>query len=267
MIELLDLIKMVKKGVTASERKDQLRYETDKEGNIWLDPTGERKKRDLAFLKRYAMDPKGIVGLKPGVSLFWNDVQIIDAIMAAEKAKGYILTPQEKKKRGQQPSGTPDKAKQEALVGTVRTIRRINSGPAAAAAAPATPAKAAPAKAGGARVRGPATNKKFNPATESAPADLPAVAAPAFDMEEFIKKVDEIISARVQEAVATIVEELKAVPQNTSDALVDDLTLLHDSVALMLDKNDQLLTAGDPPMTIRDLASSEGEAEGDQGNG
>lgn len=154
-------------------------------------------------------------------------------------------------------------------MGTVRTIRRINSGPAAAApaAAPATPAKAAPAKAGGARVRGPATNKKFTPAAESAPADLPAVAAPAFDMEEFIKKVDEIISARVQEAVATIVEELKAVPQNTSDALVDDLTLLHDSVALMLDKNDQLLTAGDPPMTIRDLASSDGEAEGDQGNG
>lgn len=187
-------IQVLKRGVTYKEREDQLRYETLDDGELQLTEKGEKIPRSQFDLRRYITDKEGPVGLDARIisNKDWNTKKLVDTILAAEKEKGWLLTPDAK--RALAGNVAQKKGRPMANVSVVKTktvqIRGGGAPAAQAAAAPATAARATvavrrpgatsatPAKARTAAepagvAKSPATARRVNRQPSPPPEELP----------------------------------------------------------------------------------------------
>lgn len=248
-VEIPDFREMLKKGVTHKEREQQLKYETDKNGNFVLDPKGEKIPRMSYGLRSYATS--NAIGLDSRTIVFWSPPEIIKVVMDKEKELGLILTPSEKKKMAV--NNEPSKEKTMPVSVPKRVMFRT---PRAAQAPQDAPQEApqeetpAPAKARGGAAkttagvqRAPATAKKAVPVVEESGGGGGGGGLTA-----------EAIQSAVEKAVAKAMggfkdEVLKAITEaaeNTYKEVAFDLTIAHDLVRAEVDQSPDGCLIGNP---------------------
>lgn len=91
MTEVPDFIGMIRPGMTPTERTEQLKYETDDNGNVFIDPDlkGPRIRSSFA-IRKYAMDPDGPAKLPKAMATFLKPDELIKLLLKAEKDAGWI---------------------------------------------------------------------------------------------------------------------------------------------------------------------------------
>ena len=181
MHETPDFASMLREGMTASEREEQLRYETDSKGRPLLDEKDAKIPRSAFPLRKYAADPGGPVQKPNRTVMFWSQDQLIDAILKAEAAAGLIQGKVTKRKAAA-PAAAPAR-KEEPMAEVKRTIalrRPVTTQKSAEEEAPAeTPAasKVSTPATGKRKVVTKASNGSAVPS--KANDEAPAAAAPA----------------------------------------------------------------------------------------
>lgn len=281
--DIPDFKRMLEKGVTHREREDQLKYETDADGNLVLDPEGSKIPRTTLSLRKYVINATGSVKLSPDVVLTWSPKDLIDHILSHEKEEGMILTPQEKKKLAN--SQTKEKkdmgtvSLNTAKMSIVRPANRagvVAKAPVqeeAPAEAPAQEESKVPAKARATRMPktgpisgGPKRVKEAapeEPQTDENGEMLQGEENPMASEEVYmhllsllLPKIEEIVERVVVEKVNAAAESLSA---TVSSGLIEqkkeveiNLTILHD---LLVPEEQGLLQTG---KTIRDMVKAEG---------
>lgn len=107
---------MLFEGITIEQRDEQLRYQTDEEGQIVVDEVCGRIPRGSFALRKYALGPDTPIDDVPGdVLRFWKTDQLVQALLKAEFDKGLLV------RGGKQPKTT--KAAKKAEVAEKETER------------------------------------------------------------------------------------------------------------------------------------------------
>ena len=132
MIEVPDFAGMIIEGMTVEERIDQLMFETDDDGNLIEDETGNKIPRGELSVRKYASDPEGPVG-SPGCHTLGHDDfnRVLDELIKAER-KLYGLTGRKaskKKKKAAAKKVTEEKETTKMAVKPRITLRKRGGGP------------------------------------------------------------------------------------------------------------------------------------------
>jgi len=235
-------------GMTVSERRQQLEFQTDDDGNVILEIDKEGTefplRRESYQLKAWATLPEpegGEIGLPLKVAWLWQAEPLIKHILDFEVEQGLIVKDQ-KESKGKPKDKTTGKAEVTAAPpstdrenqsmattpGRPVRVARTTSPKTASAPAPGKPRtagkpagkttgkSAAPPAAGG-RVARP-------PRRPGAPASIPAgeaqSSAPAFDMTECKTMVTQVVRAENE----ALLNEIRAI----AATLMDGVTIFYD---------------------------------------
>lgn len=239
-----DFRAMVREGMTVADRAEQLRYETDAEGNVLEGEEGQKTIRSAFPLRKYASDPSGPVAKPNRTVMFMPPDQLIDVIVKAEVEAGLVVKLTGTKKTKQ---ATPSKAlaerkdEEQPMAETKRiTLRKPVSGGATASggggktvaapangggkvASPATGKKRAVAGGGGAVAKTETNGKPASTVPAKAQGEGKAAAAPSGDVTKalapILKKLDGI-----EKKLDEVVSGLEAVQAKNTEGI----TILHD---------------------------------------
>jgi hypothetical protein len=235
MSESIDLASIARPNMSRQEREEQLLYETEDDGSIKVDETGEKIPRRALYLKRYAVNQ---LGLQNDQATFWNVKKLVQQIMKTEAESGMIAD-KKAMKQAQRAEEEPMENK-----GNVTVVKRVIkpsgmvSAPKPTVAQPAQQEQAptsVPPKMAGKVVR-PITNKAVERPAQSAPVTR-APEAPAFDM----KALEDLIS----KAVAGAVKEIKQYVDAKQDETVQLMTAMHDAIIYRVQRNHTIVDAGE----------------------
>lgn len=91
MTDVVDFASVIKQGMTAAERREQLRYVTDDKGNVVLDEEGQPTPRNSHEYRFFAVSDDHHVGLDIDTGLFWHADQVLDYIVERETELGLIV--------------------------------------------------------------------------------------------------------------------------------------------------------------------------------
>jgi len=89
-MDVVDLACIIRDGMTAEERREQLRYVTDDDGNVVLDDEDQPIPRNSHEYRFFAISPDFHVGLERATGLFWRAGQVLDYIVDKELELGLI---------------------------------------------------------------------------------------------------------------------------------------------------------------------------------
>jgi hypothetical protein len=221
-------------GLTIAEREDQLRYQTDDDGNLVLNEDDAKIPRGCLPVRRYAADPDGPVAERiaeahkiplervDNIVRFWKTSEAITAIVNAEHDAGLII-----KKTGKKSAPTKAKSKEKVQkmppkkkLLVTRNSKKKKTG------SPSGPQK-----------KGPATSKKTTSTKKKAGKKAPAKAkggddegsasgGESIDFSEVLAKLGEVLKrqdaleAKLAEAVETLDDQIQ-----TCNTLVHDATM------------------------------------------
>jgi hypothetical protein len=99
MTEVVDLASIIKPGMTAHERREQLRYVTDEDGNVELDKDGKPTPRNSHEYRFFAISEDHHVGLNVDTGLFWRADEVLDYIVNREIELGLVVDKDRKKSK------------------------------------------------------------------------------------------------------------------------------------------------------------------------
>jgi hypothetical protein len=229
-VEIPDFAGMLREGMTSAERNEQLRYETDDDGNVILEDLGDeepfKRPRPTYQLRKFACDPEGYVQLNHSAGMFWTQDDLIRHILKIEIENEYVI---KSKKSKPAKAGTSSIKETDTMPAGRRVLTRKTK--AAGKAGGKKTAGKGP-KAGGksaSRVGRPPAKRGPTKAAkgDDGPSGLPP---PAIDLEAFGEdlqvKVGEAIAAATEPLVETIQELQQQVAAN-----LDAVTVLHDLLA------------------------------------
>jgi len=238
LAEMPDLTGMIREGMTTVEREEQLRYETNDEGEVLYDELDSgltKRPRPQYQLRKFACDPDGHIRLDHSVGIFWNTEQVIRHILAVEVEQGLIVKP------GKTKSKTAEKAK-ATETNMPKEGRRVlvnrggkGKGPKPMGAParqetdepPQTPPtrKAAKGRAKPAQAAAPRAEPDDG-GNGSVPDGAP------FDVEAFLGDLQMAIGETVARAVEEAKNEILAAIGTAEGRSVDAVTMLQDRIAL-----------------------------------
>jgi hypothetical protein len=249
-------------GMTTTQRKELLRWQTDENGSIVVEVDNERVEHQLArpeyHIKSYACSPDGPIKVDKAVAWAWNIEQVIDHVLKREVELGLIV----KAKKSEAEQSTESEASMPGPNQGTRVIRKTTSAAPAAQAAPASttrkvspkppsPAPAAVAKAPtpqpvtrpvqavpagrvaapprrivpGASQAAPAARQAAPAASAAAPASHGGGAGISIDLlETHIHKVVAPLIANLEAQIEKILEQQQA----GYEGFMDAITIMHD---------------------------------------
>lgn len=219
--DMPDLAGMLQKGMTTTEREEQLRYETDEDGNLVYDESGDelvKRPRPSYQLRKFACDLEGHIQLDHSVGMFWTTDQVVRHILATEVEQGSITKVKKTKaaKTEQQTETNMAKEGRRVLIN-----RGGSKGPKVGAS------RGAPAEG---KVGKPPARK--GAAAKNTPAEAPAGGNggtdPAFDAQSLIQDMQVAIGETVARAVNEAKNELFARIEAAESRALDATTILHD---------------------------------------
>lgn len=214
-VDMPDFGGMLLQGMMSAEREQQLRYETDEDGQIILEDLGKgetiQRPRPTYQLRKFACDPEGYVQLDHSAGMFWTQDQLIRFILKTEVEQDLIT--KSKKSKSTEKGTKPKTEKKNMPAGRKVLTRKTKAG--AATKGP---------KVGGSKsskVSKPPVKRGASAATQELEG-LPEV--PGIDMEALVEE----IQAKVGETVERIVKEKIEALEEQISSLMDGLTILHD---------------------------------------
>lgn len=231
MEDMPDFAGMLVEGMMSADREEQLRYETDEQGNVTPEDLGNgelvKRPRPTYQLRKFACDPEGYIQLDHSAGMFQTQDWLIKHILKIEIDNNYITRSKRTKTTAPKPEAEPQETEDMAVGRKVLTRRGGKGGTKGPAKGPKAGGKG-PKAGGGAKVGKP---PKKAAATRDAgedegPAALPE--APAIDMEALVEeiqvKVGETVARAVEEKFAELTEQLEAARYQ----LMDAITIFHD---------------------------------------
>lgn len=230
MEDMPDFAGMLRQGMMSADREEQLRYETDDEGNVILEDLGNgetlKRPRPTYQLRKFACDPEGYIQLDHSAGMFQTQDWLIKHILKIEINNG-LITRSKRTKTTAPEEAEPEQEETEDMAAGRKVLTRKGKG-VGASTGPKTVGPKGP-KAGGAKVGKPPKKAEAtrDAGDDGAPEALPE-AAPAFDMEALVEelqvKVGETVAAAVEEKFA----ELAAQVEEARSQLMDAITIFHD---------------------------------------
>jgi len=226
-----DFDELLYEGITNTEREEQLRFQTDEEGNWVVDGDGRRLPNSDHIVKKYAFNPEGHIALNHSEALFWHLNKVIDHIVRTEVKQGLVVRV---KKNKQEESDMPGEGRRVVL--NRRSGSPAKGGKTKAATAKGKGGKVpSKAKGGTAVARKGATGKTGKAATAKSkkgsaaekPAGLPPSAGPVFDEENLVMKIGQTIQGQLTETENVLNERISVLEEK----LLQAVTLLHDVAA------------------------------------
>jgi len=171
---------LLREGMTAVDREEVLRYQTDENGQVIIEKDSEGVEHKLArpeyHIKAYACDPDRPIGLEKEVAWAWNINQIIDHILKREAELGLVV---KVRKSAKKPANQPQESEKSMAGREVRTT--IRRGPPSSTPQAPAPSTQAPVQQAPASVQAPAPRANPRPPAASAqgprPMPRPAPAA------------------------------------------------------------------------------------------
>jgi hypothetical protein len=230
--EMPDFTDLLYEGITSVEREEQLRYETDEEGNTVLeDFHGQIRKRlrPTYQLRKFACDPELHVGLSQQTALFWTQDKLVRHILKVEVDLGLLV----KTKRTRTPKSAPEeeaaKPKEKKMATAVKRKKVGGRKVLTKKKAPARKVGPKPSGTKTSKVAKPpaktAAKKKTTRTRKSEPEGLPAV--PNIDIDALKEEVQVAAGEAVSRALEPIMERLKAIEENQVK-LMEGITIFHD---------------------------------------
>jgi hypothetical protein len=212
-----DLQRIIREGMKAGEREQQLRFLTDEEGEVVLDDHNNPVPRPTLQLRNFAVSPDYHVQLPKDTAWFWNVKQVVDHILKTEVEQGLIV----KDSRSKSTTNTERKT-----MGGKRVILRGGSGKKGGAPAKASkdkPSITRPSKSGGKKGNG------------KAPAGLPKgddSGQSTMDVSAIANAIAEEVTGRVVEAVMKNVSEkfaeVESAIAEARQSGIEAASILHD---------------------------------------
>jgi hypothetical protein len=199
MEEAPDFGGMVYEGMTNVDREEQLRYETDEDGNF-IEEDGRRRPRPSYQLRRFACDPEGHIQLDHSVGMFWTNDQVIKHIVSAEVEQGLLTKVKKtRKKNPEKPAADEAASDGETKMATGRRVM-INRGAKDSGKKGGGKVSSPPAKSGAKKA-----SSKSNGAADPAPVE-------GFDTKGFLEDLEvaigqivtKIVDEKVNEAVSQV---------------------------------------------------------------
>lgn len=225
MIEdMPDFAGILREGMSAADREEQLRYETDEEGNVILEEVEGaepfKRPRPTYQLRKFACDPEGYVKLDHSAGMFQTQDWLIRHILKIEIENGLIT----KTKKTKTPAQERAKKEEKDMAVGRKVLTRKGKGGKAGGDAPKGPKGPKPSGTG---VRKPPKKPgATRDAGDEAPTSLPDV--PAFDAEALVEELQVKIGETVQAAVAEKFDEVMAQVEKARSDLMDAITIFHD---------------------------------------
>lgn len=228
-----DFAGLLREGMSVPEREEQLRYETDDNGNVVLDESGKPFYRPGYQLKQFVTTEGSHVQLGFSIVWFWTTNQLIDHILKAEVEQGLIVKP----KKARAPAKTAEQQESE-MAGEGRRVMVHQGGkatnpPAPAAAPPQQPPAPVPGGApvnvqvgGPGRVAAPPMRSGMPgpaPQARPAPTGMPPVGGPAPVMGRGVAAAAPAPVEADPVGVPAAEGDLGAVVQQVVEAALDNL--------------------------------------------
>jgi len=228
MEDMPDFAGMLRQGMMSADREEQLRYETDEEGNVVLEDLGNgetlKRPRPTYQLRKFACDPEGYIQLDHSAGMFQTQDWLIKHILRIEIDNG-LITRSKRTKTSAPKEAEPEQEIEDMAVGRKVLTRKGKSG-----AAPSKGPKTGPKgpKAGGTKVGKPPKKAAAtrDAGDDGAPEGLPE--APAFDTEALVEELQVKVGETVAAAVGEKFTELSAQVEEARSQLMDALTIFHD---------------------------------------
>ena len=130
--EHVDLGSLLFEGITKSERKQQLTYLTDEEGNVVVDEGGHKELRRTLLVRKYAVQE---LNLPPEQAQFWSSRELVKAVIEKEEELGYFKS-KSKKKRAKEAAQQPTQEKKMPVVSSKSKVVVRKGGSVAKGAVP-----------------------------------------------------------------------------------------------------------------------------------
>jgi hypothetical protein len=228
MEDMPDFAGMLVEGMMSADREEQLRYETDEQGNVTPEDLGNgelvKRPRPTYQLRKFACDPEGYIQLDHSQGMFQTQDWLIKHILKIEIDNGLITRSKRTKTTAPKSEAEPQETEDMAVGRKVLTRRGGKGG---AETGPAKGPKGPKAGGGGAKVGKPPKKAAASDIGEDErPTSLPK--APAIDMEALVEeiqvKVGETVARAVEEKFSELSEQVEAVRAQ----LMDAITIFHD---------------------------------------
>jgi hypothetical protein len=225
--DMPDFAGMLQEGMMSADREEQLRYETDDDGNVILEDLGKgesiKRPRPTYQLRKFACDPEGYIQLDHSEGMFETQDWLVKHILKIEIEQGFIT--KSKRTKTTAPTRAKPEETEDMPAGRKVLTRRGNKG--GVSKGPKGP------KAGGSKSGRVAKPPKKPGATrdagDEAPTSLPD--ASSFDIEGLSEdlqvKIGETVSRLVNEKFNELSAQLEDV-QARCQELMDGLTIFHD---------------------------------------
>lgn len=224
-----DFAAMLWEGMTTTDRRQQLEFDTDESGEFIVEEDNEgnprMRPRPEYQLRQFACDPDKHIGLDLRTGMFWNTGKVIDFILKSEVEQELIIKDKKAKKankeetdmgkrvvlnRGKKPGAAAGGAKK----GTVPS--KVGGGGGKVARPPQKGAPKPSGKKPGPRPAG----KKPGPR----PTAAPPAAAPDFDLDGVVQAVASAVLPAIEEAKNEILAAISEARANNNDlnAIIHD---------------------------------------------
>jgi hypothetical protein len=225
--DMPDFAGMLREGMMSADREEQLRFETDEEGNVVPEDLGNgetiKRPRPTYQLRKFACDPEGYIQLDHSAGMFQTQDWLIKHILKIEIDKGLIT--RSKRTRTTAPKAGAEPEETDNMAAGRKVLTRRGKG--GAGKGPKGP-----------KVGGPKTGRTGKPpkktgatrdAGDEAPAGLPDAQGLDFEgfSEELQVKLGETTSRLVNEKFTELTEQLEDLRARCND-LMDGLTIFHD---------------------------------------
>lgn len=230
--DIPDFAGILREGMMSADREEQLRFETDEEGNVLLEDLGNgetfKRPRPTYQLRKFACDPEGYIQLDHSAGMFQTQDWLIKHILKIEIDQGFITRSKRTKTTAPKTEAEPQET-EDMAVGRKVLTRRGGKGGASNKGGPKGPPKPGGGKSS--RVGKPPkkTAATRDAGGDEAPAGLPD--AQGFDIEglaeELQVKVGETVSRLVNEKFNELDARLEDVQVRVQE-LMDGLTIFHD---------------------------------------